>query len=57
MCLFCRHKYKIIKQIDVYEDGFWRYVRTGKKETDYLPIYYKIVLQCEKCGKIKVKKV
>jgi hypothetical protein len=57
MCLFCRHKYKIIKQIDVYEDGFWHYVRTGKKETDYLPIYHKIVLQCEKCGKIKVKKV
>ena len=57
MCLFCRHKYKIIKQIDVYEDGFWHYVGTGRVEKDYLPIYHKYVLQCEKCGKLKTKKV
>lgn len=57
MCVFCKHKYIIIQKVDVYEDGFSHFLRTGKKEIDYLPIYQKIVLQCEKCGKIKVKKV
>lgn len=57
MSWFCKHNWKIIKQIDVYEDSFWHFVSTGRKETDYLPIYHKFVLQCTKCGKIKVKKV
>ena len=57
MCLFCKHKYTTVQKISVYEDGFQHYLSTGRVERDYLPIYYLYVLQCEKCGKIKKKKV
>lgn len=40
----CRHQYKIIKEMDVYDGG-------------ELPVQTKYVLRCEKCGKIKTKKV
>ena len=44
MKLFCKHKFKLIHDIDVY-DG-------GKR-----PIYKKLVFMCEHCGKIKKVKV
>ena len=56
MSLFCKHKYKIIKQIDVYDSDFHYWLKTGSTANS-LPIYHKYVLQCEKCGKIKTKKV
>jgi hypothetical protein len=43
----CRHKYKLIHEIDVVD-----------KYTDYTNVIAtKMVLQCESCGNIKVKRV
>lgn len=41
---WCKHKWKIIKTIEVVDQNGNLY-------------YYKYVLQCENCGKIKGKKV
>lgn len=47
MCLFCRHKYKIIQKVAFY---------SSDKQNE-LPRYHKLVLECQKCGKIKIKKI
>lgn len=57
MSLFCKHTYKIIEKIDVYEDGFTYYFGTNELKNTSLPVYRKFVLQCEKCGKIKTTRV
>ena len=44
----CNHKYKIIKESDYEEVGYYS---GAKKQVGY--IYH---MQCEKCGKIKIKK-
>lgn len=50
MCLFCRHKWvEIDSQItNIYED------EDSKRQCDIVKAY---VLKCEKCGKIKRKKI
>lgn len=44
----CDHKYEIIKEYDYEEVGYY----SGKK----VKVGYIYHLQCEKCGKIKIKK-
>lgn len=44
----CDHKYKIIKESDYEEVGYY----SGKK----MNVGYIYHLQCEKCGNIKIKK-
>ena len=57
MCLFCKHKYRIIEKIDVYDnDEESYYLKTGIKVKPLI-LFRKLVLQCEKCGKIKTKRV
>lgn len=56
MSWFCKHKYKVIKVISVYSSDFDYWLKTNRTDND-IPIYYKYVLQCEHCGKIKTKKV
>ena len=57
MCLFCKHKYKIIEKIDVYDnDEESYYLKTGIKIKPLI-LFRKLVLQCDKCGKIKTKRV
>lgn len=56
MSLFCKHVWKIIKVIEVYDDDFNHWLKTESRVNN-LPIYHKYVLQCTKCGKIKTKKI
>jgi hypothetical protein len=46
----CEHKWKQIKEIDVYP------TQHGKVISNFFE-YNKFVLQCEKCGTIKKKKI
>ena len=43
----CEHKWTIIKTINVYET--W----DVERHDGQLPVYYRYIMQCEKCGKIK----
>lgn len=46
--IFHFHKWKIIEKTELYSDEYdWK---------EALPIGTKYVLQCEKCGTIKIKK-
>ena len=42
----CKHEYTIVKIFNVEEDGAFRYKR-----------YNKAILQCEKCGNVKIKRL
>jgi hypothetical protein len=42
----CRHRWKIVN-----------YQKTYETAGDKLPVEQKIILQCEKCGDIKTRKV
>lgn len=58
MCLFCKHKYKIVQIVEVYSDNFRITPELSKYcSTKEIPIYHKLVLQCVNCGKVKIKKV
>lgn len=63
MRLFCKHKYKIIDKIKVYDKEVRFYYDSNQKRMisseviPKIPIYHLYVLQCEKCGKIKKNKV
>ena len=57
MSLFCKHKYEIIKEIRMYDYNDLKKFTIEEVKKYSVPIYRKLILRCEKCGKIKQEKI